>query len=98
MVTDPTRSLRYYGGLAAIILGIAPPLLLSLLVSQGSAAKAVVALLAVGIPVNLVGIWFAVRGMAASDPDVSGRRIGIGFALVAAGAVIMLVGNALLSA
>ena len=98
MDTDPTRSLRYYGGLAAIILGIAPPLMLSLLVNQGSTPRSVWVLVAIGIPVNLAGIFFAVRGMAATDPDVSARRIGIGFGIVAVGAVIMLVGNALLRA
>jgi len=97
MATDPTQSLRYYGGLAVLIFAIAPPLMLSLLVSQDSAPRAVLVLLAVGIPINLVAVYFAVRGMAGRDPDVAGRRVGIGFGLVAVGGVLMLGGNALLS-
>lgn len=95
MATDPTRSLRFHGGLAVIVLAIAPPLMLGLLLSQGSVPRSVLALLAVGIPVNLAAVFFAVRGMAGQDPDVSGRRVGIGFALVAAGGLVMLGGNAL---
>jgi hypothetical protein len=97
MATDPTQSLRYYGGLAVLIFAIAPPLMLSLLVSQDSAPRSVLALLAIGIPVNLAAMYFAIRGMAGKDPDIAGRRVGIGFGLVAAGGLIMLGGNALLS-
>ena len=97
-MTDPTRSLRYYGGLAVIILAIAPPLMLSLLVSQDSAPRSVLVLLAVGIPINLAAVYFAVRAMAGKDPDVAGRRAGIGFGLVAVGGLIMIGGNSLLGA
>ncbi|MEV4708811.1 hypothetical protein [Actinoplanes sp. NPDC049316] len=95
-MSDPTRALRWYGGVAVLIFGIAPPLMLSLLLSQGAVGKTVIALLAVGIPVNLVALWYGVRGMAGADPDVAGRRVGIGLGLVAVGGVLMLGGNALL--
>ncbi|GIG91015.1 hypothetical protein [Plantactinospora endophytica] len=96
MATDPNQPLRYYGGLGVIVFAIAPPLMLSLLLSQDSAPRSVVALLAVGIPVNLVAVYFAVRGMAGSVPEAAGRRVGIGLALVAVSGVLMLGGNALL--
>lgn len=97
MATDPTRPLRYYGGLAVIIFAIAPPLLLSLLLSQDSAPSAVIALLAVGVPINLVAVYHAVRGMAGSVPEAAERRIGIGLGLVAVSGVLMIGGNALLT-
>ena len=34
-MTEATRSLRWYGGLAVVLLGIAPAVMLSLLVAQG---------------------------------------------------------------
>ncbi|GAB3965135.1 hypothetical protein V1634_00435 [Plantactinospora veratri] len=97
MMTDPTQSLRYYGGLAVIVLAIGPPLMLGLLLSQDSVPRSVIVLLAVGIPIDLVAVYFAVRGMAGPVPEVAGRRVGIGLTLVAVGGVLMLGGNALLS-
>jgi hypothetical protein len=93
---DPTRTLRFFGGLAAIVFAVGPALMLALLVAQGSAPRSVIGLLAVGIPVNVVAIVFAVRGMAARSPEVSARRTGIAWGLVAVGLVVMLGGNALL--
>jgi hypothetical protein len=96
MATDPTKSLRYYGGLTVLIFAIAPPLMLSLLAGRGNAPPAVWTLLAIGIPINLVAVYFAVHGMVGGDPVVAGRRIGFGCVLVAVGAILLLGGNALL--
>ncbi|MEV7623988.1 hypothetical protein [Actinoplanes sp. NPDC089786] len=93
---DPARRLRFVGGLAAIVFAIGPALMLALLVAQGSAPRPVIGLLAVGIPVNVVAIVFAVRAMVAPSPELSARRTGIAWGLVAVGLVVLLGGNALL--
>ena len=93
---DPTRGLRFVGGLAAIVFAIGPALLLGLLVAQGGTPRSVLGLLAVGVPVAVAGIVFAVRAMTTADPALSARRTGIAWGLVAVGLVVMLGGNALI--
>jgi hypothetical protein len=93
---DPTRTLRFYGGLAAIVFAIGPALMLTLLVIQGSTPRSVAGLLIAGVPVAVVGVVYAIRGMAEQRPEVSARRLQVAWGLVALGLVVMLGGNALL--
>jgi len=53
MRVDPTRSLRWYGGLAVLFFGIGPAVLLALLVAQGRTPGAVGVLLIFGIPLEI---------------------------------------------
>ncbi|MFG1610645.1 hypothetical protein [Actinoplanes sp. NPDC049265] len=93
---DPTRTLRFYGGLAAIVFAIGPALMLALLVTRGSTPRSVTGLLIAGVPVAVAGVVYAVRGMAERRPEVSARRLQVAWGLVALGLVVMLGGNALL--
>jgi hypothetical protein len=96
MRVDPTRSLRWYGGLAVVFFGIGPAVLLSLLVAQGRTPGAVGVLLIFGIPLVLLAVVIAVLGMTGSDPELTSRRMHLAMALVAGADVLMLGGNALI--
>jgi hypothetical protein len=96
MVTDATRSLRWYGGLAVLFFGVVPAVMLSLLVARGDTPGSVGILLIVGIPLVLIALVVAVRGMTASDPELSSRRMHLAMALVAGADVVMLGGNAII--
>jgi hypothetical protein len=98
MDSDPARSMRFTGGLAAVVFAIAVPLMLGLLVAQDSdrTPRALIGLLVVGVPVNLAGIYFAVRAMADNRPETASRRLGVAWGVIAVGMLIMLGGNALL--
>jgi hypothetical protein len=96
MVTDPTRSLRWYGGLAVLFFGVVPAVMLSLLVARGNTPGSVGILLIVGIPLVLVALVVAVRGMTGADPELSSRRMHLAMALVAGADVLMLGGNAII--
>ena len=96
MVTDATRSLRWYGGLAVLFFGVVPAVMLSLLVARGNTPGSVGILLVVGIPLVLVALVVAVRGMTSSDPELSSRRMHLAMARVAGADVLMLGGNAII--
>lgn len=96
VVTDSTRSLRWYGGLAVLFFGVVPAVMLSLLVARGNTPGSVGILLVVGIPLVLVALVVAVRGMTGADPELSSRRMHLAMALVAGADVLMLGGNAII--
>ncbi len=95
-MTDPTRSLRWYGGLAVILFGVVPTVMVSLLVARGNTPGSVGFLLIGGIPLVLAAIVYAARGITGSDPVVISRRMHLSMALVAGADVLLLGGNALL--
>ena len=96
MRVDPTRSLRWYGGLAVLFFGIGPAVLLALLVAQGRTPGAVGVLLIFGVPLVLLALVIAVLGMTGSDPELTSRRMHLAMALVAGADVVMLGGNAII--
>ena len=96
MRVDPTRSLRWYGGLAVLVFGIGPAVLLSMLVAQGRTPGAVGVLLIFGVPLVLLALVIAVLGMTGSDPELTSRRMHLAMALVAGADVVMLGGNAII--
>jgi hypothetical protein len=97
MRVDPTRSLRWYGGLAVLFFGIGPAVLLTLLVAQGRTPGSVGVLLIFGIPLVLLALVIAVLGMTGSDdPELTSRRMHLAMALVAGADVLMLGGNAII--
>lgn len=95
-MTNATRSLRWYSGLAVVFFGIVPAVMLSLLVARGDTPRSVGYLLVGGIPLVLAALVHAVRGMIVSDPEVASRRLHLSMTLVAGADVLMLGGNALL--
>ena len=95
-MTDTTRALRWYAGLAVVIFGIVPTVMLTMLVARGDTPRSVGLLLVGGIPLVLAGLFFAVRGMTRADPEVAARRLQLSMALVAGADVLMLGGNALI--
>jgi hypothetical protein len=95
-MTDTTRALRWYAGLAAVFFGIVPAVMVSLLVARGSTPRSVGILLIAGIPLVAAGLFYAVRGMTGADPEVTARRLRLSMALVAGADVLMLGGNALI--
>jgi hypothetical protein len=97
MTEDPTRSLRWYGGLAVLVFGIVPAVLLSMLVAQGRTPGSVGVLLIFGIPLVLLALVIAVLGVAGrADPELTSRRMHLSMALVAGADVLMLGGNAII--
>jgi|SRR3954471_6691500 len=95
-MTDVTRALRWYAGLAAIFFGIVPAVMLTMLVARGNTPQSVGILLVGGIPLVLAGLVFAARGMTGADPELMSRRLRVSMALVAGADVLMLGGNALI--
>ena len=95
-MTDPTRSLRWYGVLAVVFFGIGPAVLLTLLVVQGRTPGAVGVLLIFGIPLVLLAVVIAALGLTGRDPELTSRRMHLAMALVAGADVLMLGGNAIL--
>jgi hypothetical protein len=95
-MTAATRSLRWYGGLAVVLLGIAPAVMLSLLVAQGNTPRSVGVVLIAGIPLVLAAAVYAVQGITGADPQLAARRLHLSLALVAGADLLMLGGNALL--
>jgi hypothetical protein len=90
------RSLRWYAGLAAVFFGIVPAAMVSLLVAGGDTPESVGFLLIPGIPLVLAGIVYIALGMGGADPEMAGRRLRLGMALIAGADVLMLGGNALI--
>jgi hypothetical protein len=93
MVNNATRSLRWYGGLAVLVFGIGPAVMLSLLVAQGRTPGSVGVLLIFAIPLVLLALVIAALGMTGDDPELTSRRMHLAMALVAGADVLMLGGN-----
>jgi hypothetical protein len=90
------RSLRWYGGLAVVIFGLVPTVMLTMLVARGDTPRTVGLLLVGGIPLVLAAALLVARGMIGPDPEQAARRLHLGMALVAVADVLMLGGNALI--
>ena len=95
-MTDATRSLRWYGGLAVVLLGIVPTVMLTVLVARGNTPQSVGIVLIAGIPLVLAAIVYAAQGITGADPQLAARRLHLSLALVAGADILMLGGNALL--
>jgi hypothetical protein len=94
---DPTRSLRWFGGLAVLVFGIGPAVILSLLVAQGRTPGSVGILLIFAIPLVLLALVIGVLGMRGGpDLELTSRRMHLSMALVAGADVLMLGGNAII--
>ena len=92
-MTNATRSLRWYGGLAVLFFGIGPAVMLTLLVAQDRTPGSVGVLLIFAIPLVLLALVIAGLGMTGSDPELTSRRMHLAMALVAGADVLMLGGN-----
>ncbi|MFC7534734.1 hypothetical protein [Actinoplanes sp. GCM10030250] len=88
--------LRWYAVLAALIFGIVPVVLVSMLVARGNTPSQVGFLLIGGIPLVIAAIVNVVRGLTGSDPELAARRLNLSMALVAGADVLLLGGNALI--
>ena len=95
-MTNATRSLRWYSGLAVVFFGVVPAVMLTLLVVRGDTPRSVGFLLVGGIPLVLAALVHAALGMRGADPDVASRRLRLSMTLVAGADVLMLGGNALI--
>ena len=95
-MTNATRALRWYSGLAVLFFGIVPTVMVALLVARGNTPGSVGYLLVGGIPLVLAGLVSAARGMTEPDPELAARRLHLSMALVAGADVLMLGGNALI--
>jgi hypothetical protein len=95
-MTNATRSLRWYSGLAVLFFGVVPAVLVTMLVIRGDTPRSVGFLLVIGIPLVLAALVFAARGMTGTDPDLAVRRLQLSMTLVAGADVLMLGGNALI--
>ncbi|WP_236048713.1 hypothetical protein [Paractinoplanes ovalisporus] len=89
-------ALRWYGGIALVVFGIVPTVMLALLVSGGHTPSSVGWLLIGGIPLVGAAAVFAVRGMVDANPETASRRLHLSMALVAGADLLMLGGNALI--
>ncbi|KUL34320.1 MULTISPECIES: hypothetical protein [Actinoplanes] len=95
---DPTRSLKWYAGLAAVFFGILPTTMVALLVATGKTPNSVGLLLIGGVPLLLVGLTNVVQGFLAPDPERAAQLLRRGMAFIAGADVLLLGGNALLRA
>ena len=95
-MTDVVRTLRWFGGLAVVLFGVLPAVMVTLLVSQGKTPHAVGYLLIVGIPLVVAALFYAGRGITGSDPELSARWMQRSMALVAGADLVLLGGNALI--
>ncbi|MDI6099327.1 hypothetical protein QLQ12_12065 [Actinoplanes sp. NEAU-A12] len=95
-MTTPLRPLRWYAVLAVVFFGIAPAVMLTLLVIRGDTPGSVGFLLAGGIPLVIAAIAVGVRGLAETDPQQAAKLLHRSMAFVAGADVLMLGGNALL--
>jgi hypothetical protein len=93
---EATRSLRWYSGIAVLVFGIVPTVMLTLLVSGGHTPGSVGLLLIGGVPLVLLGLFFAVRGSRGTDPEQASRHLHLSLALIAGADLLMLGGNALI--
>ncbi|HEY0000287.1 MAG TPA: hypothetical protein VGB74_07520 [Actinoplanes sp.] len=95
-MTEATRALRWYGGLAVLFFGVLPAVMVTLLVAGGNTPRSVGLLLIVGIPLVLGALVLVVRGITEADPQLAARRLHLSMALVAGADVLLLGGNALI--
>ncbi len=95
-MADASKSLRWYGAFAVILLGFGPAALLSALVIGGHAARAVAFPLIAGIALVITAAVYVVRGITGTDPQEAARHLHLSLALVAGADLLMLGGNALI--
>lgn len=95
-MTNTIRPLRWYAVLAAVFFGIAPAVMLTLLVVRGNTPGSAGFLLVGGIPLVLMAIILVVRGLAETDPEQAAGLLRRSMAFVAGADVLMLGGNALI--
>ncbi|GIF02665.1 hypothetical protein [Actinoplanes siamensis] len=95
-MTDVVRTLRWYGGIAVVLFGVVPAVMLSMLVARGNTPQSVGLLLVPGIPLVLAALTLAWRGITGADPEVSARCMRRSMAFVAGADLLMLGGNALI--
>ncbi|MBE1487092.1 hypothetical protein [Plantactinospora soyae] len=96
MAEDETSALRWYLGVAVLLLGALPPLMVGLSADQADRPSLVVGLLIVVAPVCLAGLVYTVRGMGASEARTPGRRLTVGFGLVCISIAALAAGRALI--
>jgi len=96
VVQSATRSLRWYSGIALVLFGIVPTVMLTMLVLRGNTPGSVGYLLIGGIPLVLAAAVSAARGMTGTDPQLAARQLHLSMAFVAGADVLMLGGNALI--
>ncbi|BCY10732.1 hypothetical protein [Actinoplanes sp. L3-i22] len=94
-MTD-VRTLRWYGGVAVLLFGVLPAVMLTLLVTGGNAPRSNAFLLLPGIPLVLAALVYAARGITGADPEESAHWMRRSMAFVAGADLIMLGGNALI--
>ncbi|MCY1145507.1 hypothetical protein OWR29_46530 [Actinoplanes sp. Pm04-4] len=93
---EATRPLRWYSGIAVVVFGIVPVVMLILLVTGGHTPGSVGLLLIGGIPLVIGAGVLALRGMRDDDPEAASRHLHLSLALVAGADLLMLGGNALI--
>jgi hypothetical protein len=95
-MTEVARRLRWYGGIAVLLFGVVPAVMLSMLVARGNTPQSVGFLLIPGVPLVAAALYYAVRGITGADPELSARWMQRSMALVAGADLVMLGGNALI--
>ncbi|SNR77195.1 hypothetical protein SAMN06264365_105354 [Actinoplanes regularis] len=95
-MTDVARSLRWYGGIAVLLFGVLPTVMVTMLVIGGHTPKQVGFLLIGGIPLVAAALYYAARGITASDPEQSAGWMRRSMTLVAVADLLLLGGNALI--
>ncbi|WP_430786615.1 hypothetical protein [Actinoplanes sp. G11-F43] len=96
-MTNSIAPLRWYAGLAVVLFGIVPAVMLTLLVTGSDDPFPMGFLLIGGIPLVLAAIVLALQGMSGSlEPEVAAQRLNRSMALVAGADVLMLGGNFLI--
>ncbi|GIF16261.1 hypothetical protein FHX34_104759 [Actinoplanes teichomyceticus] len=93
---DVVRTLRWSGGIAVVLFGVVPAVMVTLLVAGGNTPRSVGLLLVPGIPLVVAALVCAVRSITNPDPESSARWMRRSMALVAGADVLMLGGNALI--
>ncbi|AEV84233.1 hypothetical protein ACWT_3210 [Actinoplanes sp. SE50] len=95
-MTDPVRALRWSGGVAVLLFGVLPTVMVTLLVVQGATPRTVGLLLVPGIALVGAALLFAGRGITSDDHEAAARWMRRSMALVATADVLLLGGNALI--
>ena len=94
--TQSLRSLRWFTGVAVVLFGLLPTVMVTLLVAGGNTPGSVGFLLIGGIPLMVVALIYAAQGMTSGDPEHAARRLHLSMAFVAGADVLLLGGNALI--
>jgi len=95
-MTNALRSLRWFAGLAVLLFGVLPMVMVTLLVARGNTPGQVGFLLIGGIPLVAAALFLLVRGVLDPDAESASRRLHLSMALVAGADVLVLGGNALI--